>query len=77
MQTEAVMPLSNIRRMALENLEHNSSPTESQIGQAVLDALVQSGIDLKHGPTLEEMKALLADVARLARREGCLDHTAA
>ena len=65
------MPLAEIRRLALANLRRSpASPlSESDLGQAVLDALVQAGVDLKSGPTLEEMKALLADVARLAHEE--------
>jgi hypothetical protein len=47
------------------------------VGRAVLDALVQAGVDLKSGPSLEEMKALLADVARLARCEQEREHVAA
>jgi hypothetical protein len=48
-----------------------------QLGRAVLAALTQAGVDLKSGPSLEEMKVLLTDVARLARKHRRAEHTAA
>jgi hypothetical protein len=79
MQSEANMPLNEIRGLAVQNLRRGGGALESEarLGRAVLEALVQAGVDLKQGPTLDEMKTLLADVARLARREAKPKHTAA
>lgn len=62
-----MLPTAYVRQLAIENLSREDIRDERQIGRAVLAALLQAGIDLKHGPSLEEMKTLLADVARLAR----------
>lgn len=72
-----MLPTAHVRQLALENLPQTGVHNEQQIGRAVLAALSQAGVDLKSGPSLEEMKALLADVARLARHGLAREHTAA
>ena len=64
-----------IRRLAVEMLCRPGveSFTEQQLGPAILRALVQSGVDLRNGPGLEQMKQLLVEVrdaacAQLRRR---------
>jgi hypothetical protein len=66
----------NVRELALESLLRLSASglDQSQIGRAVLLALDQAGNDFKQGPSLEEMKVLLADVARLARHGNASQH---
>lgn len=65
-----MLPTAQVRQLALKNLSRADVHDEQEIGRAVLSALLQAGIDLKSGPSLEEMKVLLADVARhnLARQ---------
>jgi hypothetical protein len=67
-----------IRELALENLRANGGNPgdEHQLGNAVVTALGQAGVDLRHGPTLEEMKMLLAEVALQARREARAEEAA-
>jgi hypothetical protein len=68
-----------VRDLAIENLRASGSQPgdENQVGKAILDALVQAGIDLRRGPTLEEMKSLLSEVSRLAHCDANPEHTAA
>jgi hypothetical protein len=60
-----------VRELALENLRASgATPGDaSELGRALLQALVQAGVDLSQGPTLEEMKSLLSEVTRLASRD--------
>jgi hypothetical protein len=62
--------MANLRRAALKNLRQlGSAPfTHEQLGRAVIQALVQEGVDLRSGPGLEEMKQLLVDVLRASSR---------
>jgi hypothetical protein len=64
------LDMANLRRAALKNLRQLGSPpfTHEQLGRAVLQALVQEGVDLRSGPGLEEMKQLLVDVLRTSSR---------
>ena len=73
------MPLTHlVRELALQNLHRSGCCADcQQIGRAVLIALTDAGVDLKRGPSLEEMKNLLADGARLARQQGRPEPTAA
>jgi hypothetical protein len=60
-----------LHRLAVEQLQQfGEAPfTEQQLGQAVLRALVQAGVNLRNGPTLEEMKQFLVDVLDSARQK--------
>lgn len=74
------MPLTHlVRELALQNLHHSggSADDSQQLGRAVLVALTDAGVDLKRGPSLEEMKALLADITRLARQRARPEPSAA
>lgn len=74
----SMTPTETLRVLALENLRRSNAKLDTcQVGRAVLQALVQSGIDLNNGPTLEEVKDLLAEVARQARVDLASGHTAA
>ncbi len=65
-----ILLADTVRELAVENLRASGAADDgSELGRAVLRALVQAGVDLNHGPTLEEMKSLLSDVARLASRD--------
>jgi hypothetical protein len=62
--------LNIARRLAVENLQESGGlADEQQLGRALLQALVRSGVDLRHGPSLEEMKQLLLEVCQAVRRE--------
>jgi hypothetical protein len=65
----SMLSADTVRELALENLRVSGASPDDQgeLGRAVLNALVQAGVDLTRGPTLEEMKSLLSEVARLAR----------
>ncbi len=73
------MSKHDLCNLAVQNLRRSGGdpPCEAEVGRAVLAALVDAGIDLRSGPTLEEMKALLAEVVRVARREALLEPSAA
>jgi hypothetical protein len=64
-----ILLAETIRELALENLRTSGAAwhDEHELGKALLAALEQAGVDLMRGPSLEETKSLLTDVARLAR----------
>ena len=57
-----------IRQRAIENLRQSVARSEQALGNALLHALVESGLDLRTGPSLDEVKCLLVDVGRAVRR---------
>jgi hypothetical protein len=60
----------SIRNRTLENLRNTPLGAQpAEVGQALLLALEQSGVDLKNGPSLEEVKSLLVDVSRALKTE--------
>lgn len=74
--TAMALPASILEQTLARLQRMGASPCDaSHLGRAVLGALEDAGVDLKNGPSLEEMKCLLADVVRAASRQS--GHTAA
>jgi hypothetical protein len=66
----------SIRNRTLENLRNTPPGSKSAaLGEALLLALEQSGVDLRSGPSLEEVKSLLVDVSRAIKTECHRDGT--
>jgi hypothetical protein len=58
-----------VRRRAVEKLRlSHGSIFEQELGRAIIESLLEAGVDLRYGPGLEEMKQLLVDVLVAAHR---------
>ena len=67
-----------IRQRAIESLRQSETQSNQALGDALLQALVESGLDLRTSPSLDEVKCLLVDVGRAVRRSAVeAAHTAA
>jgi hypothetical protein len=63
-----------IRNQALKNLRQSTrQPSAEAMGQALLLALEQTGVDFKSGPSLDEVKTLLVDVSLALKQHDCGD----